>query len=97
MKISRLGIMFLGVALFGCSTSNLPHGARLVGGGTTIDYKAPTDSTAILVDQTSGKMYVTKYLPEGEDFHFEVDYTTAPVLTNAYFRLYFVPVNENKE
>jgi hypothetical protein len=42
-------------------------------------------------------MYVTKYLPEGEDFHFEVDYTTAPVLTNAYFRLYFVPVNENKE
>ena len=97
MKIARLGIITLGIALSGCGTSNLPHGARLVGGGTIIDYKAPTEGTAILVEGISGKMFVTKYLPEGEDFHFEVDNNTAPALTNTYFRLYFVPAKEEKE
>ena len=91
MKIAHLAIVSLGIALSGCETADLPHGASLVGGGTTIDYKAPSDGTAILVERTSGKMFVTKYLPEGEDFHFEVDSTTAPALTNTYFRLYFVP------
>jgi hypothetical protein len=92
MKSTQLGFISLGIALFGCATSNLPHGASLVGGGTAIDYKAPTDGTAILVEATSGKMYATKYLPEGEDFRFEVDNSAQPVLTNANFRLYFVPV-----
>ena len=42
MRINRLGMIILGVALVGCATSNLPEGlprgARLVGGGLEIAY-----------------------------------------------------------
>ena len=95
MNITRLGIGFLCMALVGCSTSGLPHGARLVGGGRTIDYKAPGDGTAIIT--ASGTMFGTKSLSEGEDFHFEVDDSGGPVPTNMVFRLYFVPAEPKQE
>ena len=70
MKITLLGIVTLGLAVAGCSTTNLPKGARLVGGGLMIKYDVPTDGTAILIERTSGRIVATEHLTEANTFEF---------------------------
>jgi hypothetical protein len=70
MKTIWLGFLALGVAIAGCATPNLPRGARLVGGGLMVEYTAPTDGTAILMERTSGRMVATESLGEGDTFLF---------------------------
>jgi hypothetical protein len=69
-NITRSGMVALVIALAGCATSNLPSGARLVGGGLTVEYTAPTDGTAILIERTSGRIVATESLGEGDSFDF---------------------------
>jgi len=70
MKTRLLGITALAIMLAGCTTSDFPRGARLVGGGLKIEYTAPSDGTAILKERTSGKIVATESLGEGNTFHF---------------------------
>jgi hypothetical protein len=71
MKITSFSIIALGVALVGCATSNLPRGARLVGGGLDIRYQAPAAGTVILIERTSGRIVATKSLEaKGAEFYF---------------------------
>lgn len=68
--ITRLGVIAFAVGLAGCATSTLPSGARLVGGGLMVEYKAPADGTAILIERTSGRIVATESLGEGDKFDF---------------------------
>lgn len=106
-KMTQFAMIVLGFVLVGCSTTNLPPGARLVGGGIEVEYKAPDKGTVILIDRTSGRIVATKSLDEGDRFDFgpnyqgfdEVAYNLfgrPQVSTNASFQLYFVPVKEEK-
>ena len=52
------------------STTHLPQGARLVGGGLMIKYEAPTDGTAILIERTSGRIVATESVQEERAFEF---------------------------
>jgi hypothetical protein len=71
MKNSLFGMIALGVSLVGCATSNLPRGARLVGGGLDIRYNAPAAGTVILIERTSGRIVATKSLEaKGAEFYF---------------------------
>jgi hypothetical protein len=71
MKTTLLAIIAVGVALLGCATSNLPRGARLVGGGLDIRYNAPAAGTVILIERTSGRIVATKSLEgKGAEFYF---------------------------
>lgn len=67
----------MGLFLAGCTTtsSNLPSGARLVGGGLDIKYEAPSDGTVILLERTSGRIVATESLSEGSTFDFGSDYS----------------------
>lgn len=77
-----------------------PH-AELVGGGASINWKAPSDGTAILIEQITGKMIRTDSLSEGELYEFDaaMEWTQnllkvalPPTQTNASFVLYFRPL-----
>jgi len=71
MRSTRFAIIAVGVTLVGCATSDLPRGARLVGGGLDIRYKAPAAGTVILIEKTSGRMVATESLGgKGAEFHF---------------------------
>jgi hypothetical protein len=93
-----LTTFFLGL---GCATTtNLPTGAKKVGGGLHIDWDAPADGTAVLVETTTGKTVATKSVTDETGFTFDVSKhhdaevlrTIFPTLpANAQFELYFVP------
>ncbi len=96
-----IGIGALVLAVGCASPSNLPRGARKVGGGPLIAWHAPTDGTAILVETTTGRIVATQDL-SGGGAQFSFDITSehdADVLraispsaiTNAQLVLYFVP------
>jgi hypothetical protein len=70
MNSKPLGIIALGIVLAGCATSDLPRGARLVGGGLKIEYRAPANGTAILLERTSRRIVATESLSEGDPFEF---------------------------
>ena len=96
-----IGLATLLLAVGCASTSNLPSGAKKVGGGLQIEWDAPTEGTAILVETTTGKIVATKSVSDGgAGFRFDVTSSEyAEVLTaifpamptNAQFLLYFVP------
>ena len=96
-----IGLAVLLLAVGCASTSNVPSGAKVVGGGLEIDWEAPADGTAILMETTTGKTVATKSVAEGgAGFRFDLTtqqdadtlqaiFPTMP--TNAQFVLYFVP------
>ena len=96
-----IGLATLLLAVGCASTSNLPSGAKKVGGGLQIEWDAPTEGTAIFVETTTGKIVATKSVSDGgAGFRFDVTSSEdAEVLTaifpamptNAQFLLYFVP------
>ncbi len=68
----------LAMMLAGCSTprylpaSGVPDDQYLVGGGLVIDWKAPADGTAYLVEKTTGKIIETRSMEAGDNFGFSV-------------------------
>lgn len=73
MKLTPLQGLGLGLVitiLAGCTTSHLPRGARLVGGGLKIEYEASRDGTVILLERNSGRMVATESVSEGGNFRF---------------------------
>ncbi len=99
-----IGLAALLLAVGCASTSSLPSGAKRVGGGLQIEWNAPAEGTAILVETTTGKTVATKSVSDGgEGFSFDLSsqrdtdtleaiFPTMP--TNAKFVLYFVPSPE---
>lgn len=71
------GFVACGLVLAGCATSNVPRGARLVGGGLHISYEAPAAGTVLLVERTSGRIVATESLAEGATFHFGPDWSAS--------------------
>jgi hypothetical protein len=69
-NIKLLGTIAFAIGLAGCATSNLPRGARLVGGGLQVEYTAPRAGTAILIERTSGRIVASESLGEGDSFDF---------------------------
>ena len=95
MNIRLLGLTGIGIVLAGCATSNLPTGARLVGGGLAIEYRAPSDGTVILTERTSGRMVATESLGEGDGFSFsQNDPSCARVLFSMFAPTNAVPTDE---
>jgi hypothetical protein len=96
-------------AIFMCScnqnrSANLHlNNQYLVGGGFHIDYTAPVDGTAILIDAASGKHIATETLSEGQNFEMDLPIDDPEELEklNAVLdvkklnpRLYFVPIEK---
>jgi len=96
------------VIFVGCASRGpLPRGARVVGGGFQIDWDAPSDGTAILVEAKTGRTVATKSVSlGGGGFKFDgSSRTDADLLiaifadrmpTNAQLVLYFVPTGTNR-
>lgn len=76
----------VGLILVGCTTPDLPRGARFVGGGILIDYRAPSDGTVILRERTSRKIIATGSLEAGHNFEFRPDRDNAGELLANLFR-----------
>jgi len=99
LQLGLLAAMLLGA---GCSTTNIAlSNAELVGGGIWITWKAPSDGTAILVEQSTRTMIRTDSLSEGELYEFDagmegtqylLKVALPPTQTNANFVLYFRPL-----
>lgn len=90
------------IAASGCTTpgNGLPAGSRVVGGGLSVDYRAPADGNVLLREETTRRIVATQTLGEGDSFTFP-DVTMHhealtklfgdPMPTNLIFTLYFVP------
>ncbi len=90
------------ISIAGCTTpgNGLPTGSRVVGGGLSVDYRAPENGTVVLREETTRRMVATQTLSEGDPFTFP-DVTMHhealtklfgdPMPTNLVFTLYFVP------
>jgi len=84
--------------------NGIPAKKYLVGGGLAIEWVAPTNGTAYLVEERSKKILQTKSLIEGDKFDSSIDPTTAAVaqwdellgtrILTAKLSLYFVPAKE---
>lgn len=103
------GVVMMAV---GCSTvgtwrvANLPSGGRVVGGGFSINWRAPAKGTVYLVEKVSGKVIATQSLDEGEVYEFEVDPGSEAVafktatgvnLADAQLVLYFKPADKKSD
>ena len=86
MKRTLFAMIAVGLALAGCTTSHLPQGARLVGGGLDIRYSPPHAGTVILIERTSGRIVATKSLEgKGHEFHFSPNsYDNGDVLATMF-------------
>ncbi len=55
----------------GCVTHHtLPRDSRIVGGGLDIEWTAPSDGTAVLMEKNTHKVVATRSLADGEKFEF---------------------------
>ena len=92
------------LSVAGCATapqeeaSNLPEERYIVGGGFLIEYATPVAGTAILANQTTEQLLMTRSLDAGEKFEVSLDPTeeeTAALLggdlSQAQVILYFIP------
>lgn len=94
------------VMLAGCQTTRhlqadgLPGEEYLVGGGLMIDWEAPQDGTAYLVEKETGKIIETRSLKEGTSYSFsassgaqaqEFEDVLGIDFSQARFLLYFEP------
>jgi len=106
-RVVTVGIVGL-MAVAGCSTTgslgrgDLPTGVQVVGGGFMINWDAPTNGTAYLVETMSGKIVETRSVEEGDTYDFEMsldDEDVVKAFENAFgvpmekarFVLYFKP------
>lgn len=70
--------LFPALLLGGCSASRpmladgVPGEEYLVGGGMMINWEAPTEGTAYLVEKTSGKIVETRSMKRGDIYDFSI-------------------------
>jgi hypothetical protein len=78
----------------------LPPDKYVVGGGTMIDWQAPSDGTAYLVEKESGKIVETRSMKKDDTYSFSVtssgqakefEQTLGVKFSDARFLLYFEP------
>jgi hypothetical protein len=115
-NIKRLiGIFFVfgAMILAGCGSmrtysgkdfdsKGLPNQKYLVGGGLQIEWVAPQKGTAYLVEETTGKIVMTKSLQPGDTFEFspgqadpkEAKEVFGVDMSELKFFLFFVPANK---
>lgn len=98
--IVAAAVMGLLMTLAGCGTmrlqgSDLPRGAKVVGGGFLIDWQAPTAGTVYLVEKTTGKIVETKSLDEDDSYDFEMSLDDQSV-TETFKDTFGIPVKEAK-
>ena len=84
----------------GCASPGLPARSRQVGGGLSVDWRAPQAGTAMIREETTRRIVATQSLGEGDTFAFP-DHDNhrealfklfgEPMPTNLVFVLYFVP------
>jgi len=102
MRFSIAGPITITILLIavGCATPGLPRGARMVGGGTKIEYFPKDEGTAILVENNSKKIISTMFVNQSIAFKFDacspegadvVNAALGTSHTNVQFVLYFVP------
>jgi hypothetical protein len=78
----------IALVLVGCSTSGVPRGAQVVGGGPMISWNAPANGTAYLAETTTHKIIVTVSMKKDEPFVFDTTDKTdskAPEIIQAAF------------
>lgn len=109
MRKYVVGLVLVGLALgyAGCSApgrlpaDGVPDDQYLVGGGFMIEWEAPADGTAYLVEKTTGKIIETRSMQAGDHFSFSVtsrgqadDFEQALGIDfgEARFLLYFQPL-----
>ncbi len=96
-----------GLLFTGCSSlqpefdaNGIPAARYRVGGGFEIDYRAPATGTAVVVEDTSRRVWVTQSLDELETFTFRISADDPDLherlgqnASAAKFSLYFLPTN----
>jgi hypothetical protein len=102
-------VLFVLSFLAGCGTTRplqadgLPGEEYLVGGGLMIDWEAPQDGTAYLVEKETGKIIETRSLKQGESYSFsassplqaqEFEQMLGISFSQARFLLYFKPAGQ---
>jgi len=91
MGIRMVAVIIAGILLSGCASTHfgggpqLPANAQIVGGGLSINWKAPTNGTAILVEVNSGKIVRTQSLNEEDTFEFDPVALDSIALLNSMF------------
>lgn len=99
-------IFFVAVAfgIAGCTsnsqfrTNGLPAQKYLVGGGFQIEWTAPTNGTAHLVEENTARIVQSQYLEKGGEFEVSIDLAPGEFVDifgiskgDAKFSLYFIP------
>ena len=82
-------------------SKGLPNQKYLVGGGLQIEWVAPEAGTAYLVEETTGKIVMTKSMQPGDKFEFnpgqadpkEAKEIFGVEMSELKFSLFFVPAN----
>jgi len=106
------GICLLAALLLvGCRTSGslqsdgLPAEEYLVGGGMVINWQAPAEGTAYLVEKASGKIVETRSMKRGDTYDFSIASTGQAAefekvmgvkLSEARLLLYFEPAGAKR-
>jgi hypothetical protein len=103
--------LLLALLLSGCSTNRslqadgLPGEEYLVGGGMMINWEAPAEGTAFLVEKTSGKIVETRSMKKGDTYDFsigsagqalEFEKVFGVKLSEARLLLYFEPATSGR-
>ena len=105
MRATYLTVLIgLAIGLLGCGaneqfrSNGLPAKKYLVGGGFQVEWTAPSNGTAHLVEETTSKIIQCQYLEQGKSF--ELSMALEPVEFKEYFgiemaeaklSLYFIP------
>ena len=106
VRLVACGLMAVSLVLGGCSASRpmladgVPGEEYLVGGGMMINWQAPAEGTAYLVEKTSGKIVETRSMKRGDIYDFSIGSAGQAVefekvfgvkLSEARLLLYFQP------
>ena len=92
----------------GCTTTStgLPPGSRVVGGGLSVEWEAAERGTVIVREETTRRVVATETLDEGDSFDFPMSSNHHealsrlfgdPMPTNLTFVLYFAPTPKADE
>ncbi len=97
-------LICLVIGITGCGVNaqfrnnGLPAKKYLVGGGISVEWTAPSNGTAHLVEETTSKIIQCQYLEQGETFELSMDLDPAEFkeyfgieMGEAKFSLYFIP------
>lgn len=100
-------VALTGLLITGCSSlqppfdaNGIPAARYRVGGGFDIDYHASATGTAVVVEDTTRRIWVTESIEEGDSFRFQIRADDSDLherlgqnASEAKFSLYFLPAN----